>query len=77
MRILKKETTSITKNVEVLISHRIDNQFDVAVKTNWFPNLSPDEWKLDESEVPAREGLSSMEVYGYIEYEVKVAYLTK
>jgi hypothetical protein len=73
MEIIKRKTVEINKYVHVSIAHRSDGLFDVAVKTNYFPPLT--KWEIEESEVPAREGISSMQVYGYIEYEVKPAYL--
>lgn len=70
----KREVAEISRYVRVSILERENGNFDVAVLTNYFPELYPDRWTVDESEVQAREDQSSMQVYGYIEYEVRPAY---
>ncbi|MFI2856920.1 hypothetical protein ACH6EH_07240 [Paenibacillus sp. JSM ZJ436] len=72
---MKREWIDINKNVGVSVVFREDGLYDASVMTNWFPSLSKSKWKTEEDYVPTREGLSSMQVYGYIEYEVKPAYL--
>lgn len=69
------EWVELTDEVAVSIVKRADGLFDVAVMTCWFPVASNGKWEIEEDLVEAREGLSHMQVYGYIEYEVKPAYL--
>lgn len=71
---IKREVIEISEYVRVSVLHRENDNFDVTVLTNYFPSLYPERWTVDESEVHAREDLSSMQVYGYIEHEVKPAY---
>lgn len=66
------EWVELTENVAVEVSRRDDRLFDVAVMTKWF---NSDPWGIEEDYVESAKGLSSMQVYGYNEYEVKEAYL--
>ncbi|WP_339304511.1 hypothetical protein NST33_18385 [Paenibacillus sp. FSL L8-0435] len=62
----------LSENVAVEVNERDDNLFNVAVVTQWYKS---DQWAVEEDYVKSANGLSSMQVYGYIEYEVKPAYL--
>lgn len=66
-----KEWVQVTDDVAVSIQERKDGLFDVAVMTSWFGQ----KWKIEEDYVQAKEALTSMQVYGYIEHEVKPAYV--
>ncbi|MGM1044850.1 MAG: hypothetical protein ACQEXX_01750 [Bacillota bacterium] len=72
---MKRQWIEITKEVAVSVIHRDDQLFDVAVMTCWFPFLNKNKWEIEKDCVNAAEGLSSMQVYGYIEHQVKPAYL--
>ncbi|WP_339193995.1 hypothetical protein MKY95_19460 [Paenibacillus sp. FSL P4-0176] len=62
----------LSENVAVEVNERDDNLFNVSVVTQWYKS---DQWSVEEDYVKAANGLSSMQVYGYIEYEVKPAYI--
>lgn len=73
---MRKEWIQLTEEVGVSVVQQGENKYDVAVMTCWFPLMSRGKWEIEEDYVYASEGLSSMEVYGYIEHQVKPAYLT-
>ncbi|WP_090739319.1 hypothetical protein [Paenibacillus sp. Mc5Re-14] len=62
----------ITKHVTVKAVYYVDGTCECAVMTKWFKF---DDWSIEEDYVKPRKNMSPMEVYGYIEYEVKPAYL--
>ncbi|MBD8839455.1 hypothetical protein IFU39_16705 [Paenibacillus sp. CFBP 13594] len=62
----------LSENVAVEVHEREGNLFDACVVTKWYKS---DPWSIEEDYVKAANGLSSMQVYGYIEYEVKPAYI--
>lgn len=67
--VTRKEMVEINNWVKVSAIYYNDLTAECAVLTR-----TGSKWEIDEEEVPAKDNMSYMEVYGYIEHLVKPAY---